>query len=59
MDMDLPKYDRLGMVGIAFMLGVGIRSLYNWSEAYQNGGIDALRNNMEGAADLQRPTRLR
>ena len=45
-DRTLPKYRRLGMERIAWIMGVSLRSAYNWWDAYKKGGPEALRNDM-------------
>ena len=45
-DRTMPKYHRLGMARIAWIMGVSLRSTYNWWDAYKKGGASALRNNM-------------
>lgn len=47
LDMNLPERERLGMDQIASLFAVGRDVLDEWWSAYQEGGVDALRNYIE------------
>lgn len=48
MDAGLPERERLGMDQIASMFAVGREVLDGWWNVYRKGGVDALRDYMEG-----------
>ena len=54
-DRQRPKYRRLGMKRIAWFYNATGRTLYRWWDAYQKGGVDALRRPTE---NLGRPPKV-